>query len=336
MMHGVISSDLPFSQAAGLWVESKTFNGPRGRYISPRTLADYGQYIVALNRFFKDLPLRDIHIGHIREYERLRACGELGPKLPKGKSPRPVGPNKIIQEVGTLIQVMRRAHCWTPELDELYRPLQREEHDIPRALSIAEQDSWLSMAASRARWEAVHCYSILGFQTTMRECELRKLRLGDIYHADAYVMVRSGSAKNKNSIRTIPLSDEALWAAGRMMERAKRLGASSPTHYLFPYRMKRNCFDPSRPMSESGISKQWQEVRDATGLSWFRMYDTRHTGLTRMAEAGVAEAVRSAFSGHQGRRMREHYEHICEQAKRQAVAKAFPRRTPIKISEKYA
>jgi integrase len=87
-------------------------------------------------------------------------------------------------------------------------------------------------------------------------------------------------------------------------------------HYLFPIRRVRDEYDPTQPMSTSGLKKLWQEVREASGLTWFRPYDTRHTGITRQAEHGVPIEIIKAKAGHVSNRMSQHYTHVSLAAQR--------------------
>jgi hypothetical protein len=75
-------------------------------------------------------------------------------------------------------------------------------------------------------------------------------------------------------------------------------------------------------MSVQGLKKPWQEVREATGLLQFRMYDTRHTAITRLAEGGVPVTVIMDLAGHISPRMTQHYTHVSEQAKIIAMRQA--------------
>ncbi|HUE88528.1 MAG TPA: hypothetical protein VMO26_20820 [Vicinamibacterales bacterium] len=50
-----------------------------------------------------------------------------------------------------------------------------------------------------------------------------------------------------------------------------------------------------------------------------RLRNRRHTGITELAEMGVADHVLESISGHLSRRMLEHYSHIRIDAKRQAL-----------------
>jgi len=317
-----LSPEQQFQDAARQWLAFRQLNGgQRARYLSPRMMKDLGQYISALNRFFAGMALQAVHVGHIREYQTLRARGDLGPR-PGEKLP--VGPNKINQEVGTLVRILKEADCWTADLEKLYMPLLHEESDVPRALTIEEQDRWLRTAASRREWQFVHWYSVLGIHTTMSTNELRAVRIGDINMYSRILNVRAASAKNKYRIRTIPLSDEATWAIERMLERASVMGAASPQHYLMPFCSVRHTYDPTRHMGVSAIYKLWRQVRDAAGIGWeLTPYGLRHTGCTRLAEAGTPIDIIMSMTGHVSERMRRHYTHICEQAKRRAVAAAF-------------
>lgn len=316
-MRIVISPDSTFSDAAERWIELRTFTGNRGHYVSPRTLKDDAQYVKSLGTFFERLTLKEIHVGNIMEYQRARATGEL--------SGNEVGPNRINQEVQTLVRILKRAGCWTAELEEMYQPLQREESDIPRALTPAEQERFLQVASSQQKWELVYWYSILALHTTCHSQEMRRLKLGDLNLFEGLLYVRSGSAKNKYRIRTIPLTDEAKWAAHQIAARAHSLGATSPQQCLFPFRVKRNLFDPDRPMTESGIKKPFDEIRKAAGVPYLDIHGLRHSAITRLAEAGTPIPVIMSMAGHISPRMTQHYTQISEQAKRAALAAAYGR-----------
>ena len=155
--------------------------------------------------------------------------------------------------------------------------------------------------------------------------ELRGLRTGDVNLQQRMVRVPWPAAKNKYRHRDIPIeSPEVIWSFERLMERAGDLGSYQPTHYLFPFKITRSKQAiPERHMTESGIKKLWEEVREAANLKWFRPYDTRHTGATRMAESGVPTEIIVARMGHCSDHMRRHYTHISSESQR-----AWLRKTP--------
>jgi site-specific recombinase XerD len=354
-----LEPSLCYAEASKQWIESREFNAGslgRARFVTDRSLGDFRQYNRPLLRFFRALPLQQIHLGHIRQYQEDRAAGLLGPtreelfpRLAKrlGRKlrvsvadveanpqmlaivnaqldawpQREVSPNKINQEVGMLIRVLKRAAVWSQECEEEYEPLQHQESDIPRALTPQEQERFLEVALQM--YEFIGCYSILGIHCTLATREERSLKLGDINLHQRVIVVRTASAKNKYRSRTIPLTESALWAAERLIERANLLGSTQPQHCLFPFRLVRNSFDPNRPMTVSGIKKPWDEVRRAAGVPWFTPYGLRHTGCTRYAEDGVSIHTLLAMAGHMGRRTQQHYIHISEQAKRHTIERTY-------------
>lgn len=305
---------LSFSRAAKHWLDYKSFTSPSGRarFVSPRSLVDLNQYVGTLNKVFEHKSLETINAGHIRQYQLDRAAGKLHEK---GKE---VGPNKINQEVGTLIRILKYANLWSSELEQIYMPLQREESDIPKALSPSEQNHWLTVARSNPDWHFVYWYSLLGVDVPLSTNEERGLRLGDLDLINNLVMVRVQNSKNKYRTRSIPMSDTARWAVDRLIERARQAGAVSPQHYLMPFRLS-HTWHPDKAMTVSGIKKPWDAVRKAANLIWFTPYGLRHTSITRYAEAGTPMAVLMSMAGHMSRKMQDHYTHISEQAKRKAV-----------------
>jgi len=309
-MYEPLDLTMTFDEAAEKCINSGTMSpGSRARYISERTLNDLQQYIRALKRKFASVPLNKIHIGLLREYQRERS--------------QTCGANKINQELGTLLRIMKRARAWTENHQDCYEPLQREEPDLPRAMSPEEQKRFLDVASSREEWNFVYFYALLAMATSASNCEMRGLHIGDVNLYSKVLTIRREHAKNRYRIRTIPMHDEAVWAVNRLMERAQSLGAISPNHYLMPFRSAPNLFDPNRPMSNSGMRKQWEAVRQAADIPWLRIHDLRHTAITRMAEAGVPIPVMLSMAGHISTRMQQHYTSISQFAKRRAVEAAF-------------
>jgi hypothetical protein len=117
-----LSRDLQFPEAARIWLDQRRFPsiGNRHRFIAPRTLRDLESYVRTLAKFFKG-SISEIHLGNIRTYQEERALS--------------AGPNKINQEVGTLIRILKAGECWTPQMDEMYMPLDHIDSDIPRAIT---------------------------------------------------------------------------------------------------------------------------------------------------------------------------------------------------------
>ncbi len=335
-----LSQDLLFSDAAAIYLELRGAASasafPSGRYIRESTGKDYATKLRSLELFFGSMRLADIRWYQMRAYQQARLTGaepflryrrpqDARPKKmgaaslpPRGKTACAAKPQQVNQELRLLKKLKQLAGCWTEEDDAYYQALQQQESDVERALSPEHQQLWLDTCRSNPRWEPVYHWSLVSFDLLTSTNELRGLRIGDVNLGYRIVRVPWASAKNRFRHREIPVEDPtALWALDRLLARAWDLGARDPQHYLFPFRVTRKKeADPTRPMTSSGLKKLWQEVREASGLLHFRMYDTRHTGATRMAESGVPAPVIMARMGHSNLKMQQHYQHISERAQR--------------------
>lgn len=345
-----ISPDMTFNEAGDLWFDSRT-RRERARQDGAlsNTLIDYKRKLASAKLFFGPVRLCDIRMDYLRSYQQARLAGAEpflryrrpqdakarcvnGVTIPaKGKTPCPAKPQQVNQEIAFVIRILRAARLWSEELSSLHEPLIEEIDEIPRALTGAETEKWLLAASSHPRWSVVYWYSLLAFDTCMSTNEIRALRLGDIHSASRALTVPKEGAKNRFRHRTMAInSDEAVWALECLMKRAHDLGSSAPHHHLFPFIVTRSKKAyPDRPMTSSGLKKLWQEVRKASGLTWFRMYDTRHTAITRYIESGVALAAVMDRAGHISPRMTAHYTHLSEGYRIHELSKAkLPARKP--------
>lgn len=323
------------------------------KYIGRRTEIDYRTCARALEPFFGGMPIGRITPDRIMAYQEARNTNQPHPagewRCLKGKAVRGPFPtreaaiacaeklagvwevtqtlwtfraaaNRIRKEVALLLRILRAARLWGEEQKESFLRVQAEECELARALTVDEQHRLLHVASSRADWRLMYQYAIVALQTTASTNELRGLRLGDVFLAPgqrSYIQIPPHAAKNKYRMRTIPLvTRDAEWAMEGLVARARELGSSGPADYLFPIQSKRGKYNPARPMSDSGLKKPWDEVRRAALLPRARLYDLRHTGITRMAEAGVPLAVTMSFAGHMTRRMQEHYQAVCMASQR--------------------
>lgn len=286
----------------------------KARYKSFRTVRDYRLKINALNKFFAQLPLNESHLGNFRSYQKARLLNE------DAVWAHQAGTRKTNAELGLVERFMRLAGCWTPKLEQYYHRLIEEESEIPRALEPDEQEFFLETAQSNPDWHIVHWYSLLALHTGFSTDELRSPRQGDINLRYQIIAVNRKVGKNTFRRREIPITDSrCMWALERLMERSYELAGRSPELHLFPFRIVRNHFDGARPMSETGVRKQFEAVRDAAGVPWFQLNGWRHTALTRMAEAGVPISTMMARAGHCSPKMTTHYIHISMQAERMAM-----------------
>jgi integrase len=312
-----LDGSLLFPAAFDVWLSHRLILKPgystNVRYISERTTDDLRQQAKSLSRFFGHLRLDEIHLGHLREYQCARAFCDKS----VAAWAHPAGPAIIRKEVGLLIRVLRAAGFWSDDLKDSFALVPLVESDVQRALDPDEQARFLRVANSRIRWQHIYWYSLLALQTTASTNELRGLRLGDIMLEQGVLQIRRESSKNKYRIRTIPLATpDVVWALEQLIARARERGSVSPCHYLFAKRHSTYIYDPNQMMGVTGLTPAWREVRSAAGLPWLRMYDLRHTAITRMAEAGTPIQVIMAFAGHMTLRMQQHYTTISLMSKR--------------------
>jgi integrase len=326
-----ITPGMKFKDAGRLWIESRVMylaTGVRARgYIKKNTELSYRNELRALNLFFAETRLCDIRLDHFTRYQRLRIAGSepfWGRRRPHEEpGPMPVQPQQVNQELGLLIRILKQVRIWTDEQNRMYEPLIEEIPEIQRALRPDEQQHWLAVARSSPRWNVVYWYSLLVFDTCMSTNEIRALRLGDINVQQRMITVPREGAKNAHRHRMIPIaSDEAAWALDCLLQRARGMGSCLPQNYLFPLVKCKKAPSPDRHMTESGIKKLWEEVRQASKLTWFRQYDCRHTAITRLAEAGVPIPTIMKRAGHITPKMTDHYTHISDQMQVDSVRMA--------------
>jgi len=261
----------------------------------------------------------------MREYQRARAFRDLS----AGNWAHTAGSAVIRKEMSLMVRILKSAGCWTDEEKTCFQMVAPVERDVQRAMSPEEQALFLRVANSRVEWQHIYWYAVLALQTTASTNELRGLRLGDIVLEQGVLQVRRESSKNKYRIRTIPLvTPQVVWALEQLLARAKDRGSVLPHHYLFAKRVGGPVYDPNQMMGETGLKVPWGEVRSAAGVPWLRMYDLRHTAITRMAEAGTPIQVIMSFAGHMTLRMQQHYTTISLMSKRKWATSTWGEPTP--------
>jgi integrase len=331
-----ISSAMTFREAAKSFLDTITSPVPNAaaRYKAARTLKDYQGYFKTLGVFFGDLRLEEIHIGHIFEYQRTRSTGEgftrrIGNRKGAPLVPSPAGPVRINAELGKLKKLMKMADCWNKGLDGCYQRFQIISEDIPRALSLEEQERFLALASCNPAWRTLYLYSLVTLASTFSTDEMRTLRIGDVNVLHRQLAVNRKFGKNSFRRRINFVEDpSALWALEQLLHQAKERGATGPQHYLFPQRNGPKSWNPDKHMSDTGLRKQFEPCRDATGVHWFKLNGWRHTAITRLAESGVPWPYIMRQAGHVQPHMTEHYTHISEQAQRAALRRKPPTSVP--------
>lgn len=330
-----ISADSTFDKAIDHYIELRTVKGNSARYVSANTARMFRAHKESLLLFFRGMRLCDIHWFHLRAYQAARTAGTdpfiryirpqdakprviNGVQVPaKGKAPSPCKPQQCNQELATLKKLKTLSGCWTAEDDAYYETLTPDNSGLPRSLTPQQQHDWLEVSAARERWAVVHHWCVVAIDATMSPNEEDGLRIGDVNLRQRIITVPWPCAKNKYRKRTIAIEDaDCLWSLDRLLARAYDLGSSEPQNYLFPFGIRGGGHDPKRPMTGSGLKRLWQEVRDATHLSWVDRYGMRHTGATRRAENGWPIDMIMSRMGHATEEMRQHYTQISIAAQR--------------------
>jgi integrase len=303
---------LSFRDAAKIWFDAHV------QSVGAGTKRHYTNCINRLTAFFGELQLREIHVGHFEQYQKMRTAGEGGM--------RRAGPSLVNHELNTLSQILARANLWAPIMPH-YKPLRLPRPKVGCALASEDEERLFRIAASNPRWKVAYCCAILTANTTAGPNEIRHLRRGDVDLDPPAIRIDEG-VKNEYRRRTIPLNLPAAWAMRQLVNRARDLGDMDPGHYILPHRAPdgTNGFDPTRPISSWRGS--WNKLRKAAGMPNLRMYDLRHHAITRLLEdEDVSERTVIELAGHVSRAMLERYSHIRMRTKKEAVD-ALAKKTP--------
>jgi len=230
------------------------------------------------------------------------------------------GASAINHECSLLQQMLKRLSLWS-EIATDYEPLPLPKESPHRALTVGEEERLYRAGMSNPNWEVEYCAYVISINTTCGPGEIRYVRLMDIeldHSGGPQFRVQPEGAKNAARIRTIPLNVPALKALKYLLARADRLGCARPEHYLIPFRLKRNCYDPDRPAK--GWRGAWREMCVAADVN-ISPYCLRHHAITKLLEnPDVSEETAEAIAGHIFHRMKKRYSHIRIEQKRAALA----------------
>ena len=263
----------------------------------PSTHARYMRSIKALEEFFGNRTLNVIDSGSVEKYKLYRRRQ----RRKNARDGRRVSPASVNRDLA----VLRILFNYAVRLGKAQKnPVQgvrffREENRHLRVLSPKEEFRYLEAASPLLRDVAV-----VMLETGMRPGEVCRLRAEDVDSDRKSVFVREG--KTANARRHIPLTGRAFRVLAQRVQEAR-------TEWLFP------CpYDPSKPVGE--VRKAHEAAVFRSGIQpLFRLYDLRHTALTRMAMAGVDLATLKELAGHSQIQMTLRYVHPTPEHKRQAI-----------------
>ena len=312
---------LPVAKAADHWLESY-----RG-HISQNTLRSYKACLTPIKKHFGSRLLENITVTDLHDYQSVRQNA--------GRHNRTIG-----HELLTFSFVLQEANLWE-KLKRKFKPLPTTNQHSPRQPLTNEQLNQLVIAGmGEASLASVLCLMLVAANTTCRPCEIAGLTLGRIQVDGDYphVSVNRKTTKTNAGERVIPLNRVALAAIRRLLERAHKLGALKPEHYLLPdnlakhtrpndplYDRRFDGFDPSS--HQKGWHTSWRKLREKAGLPDVEFYQLRHTSITAGGEQNVPLAVMKSLAGHMDAKMSEYYTSIRDNPKVQAV-KAIEQANP--------
>jgi integrase len=299
-----------FAVAAERWLAGKVALTRLGR-------AYYAQYVRKLTREFGHLLAPDIDAGAIAALQHKRQA--------EGLSGR-----QINCEVATLRAILKDAGLWAAIAPRV--KMLRERTDTGRAFSLEDEQRLLA-AAAQSPSPSLYPFLLFSLDAGLRPAETRALR-----HSNLRLVWRNGiveggdvvvgaSKTEAGSGRVVPLTRRLCGALTLWLSRFPDAPADA---YLFPFH--RIGFagharaphvwavDFGRPMGAYSHKRAFDSVRRRTGLS-YRLYDARHTFVTRLAEnPAVSEETIRQLAGHVSPRMLARYSHIRADARRAAIA----------------
>jgi len=291
-----------FASAAESWLKAKV------AHLSPRSVVIERANLKHINPYFGKMLLCDIVADDISNYQAMR--------LKKGAAPKTVN-----LEVGTIRAVLRKNRLWAsiqPDVRML-----RVREDVGRAIS-GDEEMRLLDACRGSRSRSLYPAVLIALNTCMRYSELRLLRWGQIDFRSHTLIV--GLSKTESGTgRMLPLNDRAIaildfWASLFPMREVE--------HFIFPSERYGASgdgkaviydIDPTKPIGR--WKEAWESAKIRAGVSC-RFHDLRHTGCTRMLEAGVPFSVVATIMGWSPSttvRMSRRYGHIGQSSQRQAV-----------------
>ena len=313
---------LPFSAAADRYVESRSLD------LSQSSLSKERQLLTKLRKFFGSEKIGEISGDQILAFREWRARDRVSPAT-------------INMEVGIVRRILKRAKRWHLVAIDL-KPL-KERHNIGRAMALDEKLRLLRLAGKNPDWQNVRLAAILALNTTMRGCEIKHLRWRDIDFMGKALTIHK--SKTDAGERVIPLNSVAYNAVIELLDRARKVGAAEPQHFLFTS-CENGIITPDRP--QKSWRSSWRkltkaiecpacgklqdpttECRDetckadlsgiASPTAGLRFHDLRHHAITELAESQASDQTIMAIAGHVSHRMLTHYSHVRLEAKRSAL-----------------
>jgi integrase len=319
---------MPFDEATAAWMLLRRQSAGLKERTHEATLG----YFNAMGIFFGRMRLCDMTPGAVRAYQIARSRNALRiDGVDHHPWSEPVSNSYINHEIATLGKMMKFASLWH-RIKPYYSALPVKRWSPRDVLTVEAEERFFKELPKHPEAALAYWVATITNNTTASGIELRGLRLSNIFLNDEIgeIYVPEDSVKNDSRPRKIALNTLARWAVTQCLKRAIRLGATEPDHYVFPFRIKRNLYDPTRPASRFFLRKSWAKLQKATGCYGLKPHDLRHQCITSMLENGVNPETVIAIAGHVGRKMLEYYSHHRRQVKYAAVMTLEAKKPPAR------
>jgi len=181
-----------------------------------------------------------------------------------------------------------------------------------RILAFEEQERYLKHASKTLR-DIMVLMTEMGFRPQdLLQLEVQNVDLpAGLLHLWPFPAAGTARKDGKTAAarRSIPITKDMMPILERRLERATKL----KTRWVFP--------SPRNPQKHIvALGKTHRETLLKAGITdRVRLYDLRHTGLTRLHEAGVDELTLKAIAGHARLQTTARYVRIGDVAKDEAV-----------------
>lgn len=289
-------------EAGEIWLSQKEWKRRK-----PRTLEAARCYLHSLVAFFGDIPLREISPGSLLAYQTTRA--------------KSAGASYINHELNALSQMLKQAGLWD-KIKPYYAPLKEPEWQKPKVFTAEEEQRIFDQAREDPNLELAEIVFSITRLTGVSGSELRLAHIRQLDLDGLDFEVTGDTTKNTIRPRHIPLDSVTADLFRRALNRAARLGAYMPYHYLFPLRVNRALWDPNKPASRSWLRCQTKKLRDGTGVGHLRPHIWRHQIATEMLEQGKPPEAVKAVLGWCSEKMFATYCHVRREAKLDALSAA--------------
>lgn len=265
----------------------------------PSTLERYMRSVKVLIRFFGQHTLDSIFSGDVERFKIIRSR-EHRKNARDGRTVTPAAVNRDLAVLRILFNLAMRLR--KAKMNPLSGVKLLPEHNLQmRILSWEEESAYLAAASQPLRDVAA-----LILQTGMRPGEVFHVKKEDVSLQLGFILIPSG--KTDFARRTIPLTARAREVLGRRL-------LEMNSEWLFPA-----ATDSSRTVASVADAHE-AAIRRSKIERPLRLYDLRHTALTRMAMAGVDLPTLRELAGHANIQMTMRYVHPTPEHKRAAIQK---------------